>query len=243
VTPPRCPDSLSDVTNVNGPSGVQRWVIAICFAGGLALGFFVVFGFIHKWGANQWGPLAAWLAGAATFAAVVVALRQSAQARREARRGHLARLVDHEVSRRRECIEALANFWAAITGMDMNFAAWTGRLQTGSLDSIPNELQRFSREWQNRIEPPLIVAQLVLRDTPLGPAVAGVNDTFNEMKTEGLEPIRQAAKDGQRPDAEPITSMWENVWNRRNEHLILARKHFSLSREDVERYVVDQLST
>ena len=73
----------------------------------LALVSFVGFGVGQQWGAPQWRPLAEWLAGAATFAAVVVALRESFRARRESMRAHLARLVDHEVSRRRECIKAL----------------------------------------------------------------------------------------------------------------------------------------
>ena len=98
---------------MNRPSRAQRWVIVICFAVGLALGFLVASGFLNKWGANQWGPLAAWVAGAATLLAVVVALRQANIAQRESRDLQFARLVDHEVSRRRECIDALANLWAA----------------------------------------------------------------------------------------------------------------------------------
>ena len=48
---------------------------------------------------------------------------------------HPARLVDHEFSRRRERIEALANLWAAITGMQMEFAAWTEYLGTLPTDN------------------------------------------------------------------------------------------------------------
>lgn len=229
------------MTNVNGPSGDDGlpppWLIIIGIVGALALVFLLGAGVGQEWGAEQWGPLAAWVAGAATFAAVVVALQQSVHARREARRGHLARLVDHEVSRRRECIEALANLWAAITGMQMDFAAWTGKLQTQPLDSIPEETRRFSWEWQNRIERPLFVALLVLRGTDLYDAVGQVNDKINEIKTKGLEPIRQAGKDRQRPDTTEITSLWNSVVNRRDEHLTLARKHFSLERPDVEKSV------
>ncbi len=198
------------------------------------LGFLVDYGLLRNWGANQWGPVAAWLAGALTLAAVVIALWQADNARRESMRLHLARLADHEVSRRRECIEALGKLWAAITGMQMEFTAWTDKLSTVPLDSIPHETQRFSREWQNRIEPPLFVALLVLRGTCLYDAVEGLNQKIDDIKTEGLEPIRQAAKDRRRPDTEEITSMWRNVINRRREHLALARKHFSLERRDVE---------
>jgi hypothetical protein len=248
VTPPRCPDSLCDVTNLNEPSDDGRlpppWLIVTGIVGALALVLLLGIGFGQEWGAQQWGPVAAWFAGAATLAAVVaalwqarIALRQADIARRESGDLQLARLVDHEVSRRRECIEALANLWASITGMQMEFAAWTGKVQTLPLDSIPEETRRFSWEWQNRIEPPLFVALLVLRGTPLYDAVGEVNDKMNEIKTDGLEPIRQAVKDRQRPDTEGITSMWKNITDRRDAHLTLARQHFSLSRKDVERSV------
>jgi hypothetical protein len=88
-------------------------------------------------------------------------------------------------------------------------------------------------EWLNRIERPLFVALLVLRGTPLYDAVEKVNDKFDEMKTE-FEVIRQSVKDGRRPATEGMTSMGNSVVNRRNEHLMLARLHFSLSRADAE---------
>jgi hypothetical protein len=149
------------VTNVNEPSADNRlpppWLIVIGLVVGLPLGFFVVYRLMHTWGAPQWGPVATWFAGAATLAAVVVALRQANIARRETKRLQLARLVDHEASRRRECIEALGQLWGAITGMQTEFDVWTDNLKTLPLDSIHAEIRRFSREWHNRIEPPLFV--------------------------------------------------------------------------------------
>jgi hypothetical protein len=113
------------VTNVNRPSADDGlpppWLIAIGVVGALALVFLLGAGVGQEWGAPQWGPLAEWVAGTATFAAVVVALQQSAHARREATRGHLARLVDHEVSRRRECLEAFGNLWAALVSLGADF--------------------------------------------------------------------------------------------------------------------------
>src|SRR6202008_3724453 len=67
-------------------------------------------------------------AGAATLAAVVVALRQARIARRESTRLHLARLVDHEVSRRWECIKAFADLWAAFVGIAIEFSSFTDYL-------------------------------------------------------------------------------------------------------------------
>jgi hypothetical protein len=195
---------------MNRPSSAQRWVIFTGLTGGLALGFLVGFGLLSKWGANQWGPVAAWFAGATTLAAVVVALRQANIAQRESRDLQFARLVDHEVTRRRECIDALANLWAAITGMQMEFTTWTGNLKTMALDARPVAVVRFSWEWENRIEPPLFVALLVLRGTPLYEAVVEVNDTIDEIKS-GLEPIRQATIERQQPDTAPITESHRRV--------------------------------
>jgi len=121
--------------------------------------------------------------------------------------------------------------------MQVEFDDFTGNLQTLPLDSIREEIRRFSWEWLNRIEPPLFAALLVLRGTALYDSVGEVNDKLNEMKTEGLEAIRQAVKERRRADTEWLTSMGENVINRRNEHLTLARQHFSLERDDVERSV------
>lgn len=223
----------------------------------LTLIFVLGVGAGQEWGASQWGPVATWVSGALTLAAVIVALRQAALARRDSARLQLARLVDHEVSRRRECIEALANLWAAITGMQMEFAAWMeylgklpdsfnpreqhrpaprGAEQTWGSETR-EEMRRFSSEWQNRIEPPLFAALLVLRGTGVYQAVGALNDTINGIKTQGLEPIREALANGRRPNVEPITEMWSKVVGCRDEHLSLARQNFSLTRRDVERYV------
>jgi hypothetical protein len=209
------------------------WLIATGIVVVLALIFFVGFGVGQQWGGPQWGPLAEWIAGAATLAAVILALRESFRARRDSMRAqrdstraHLARLVDHEVSRRRECITALGDLWGAIYGLDMDFFAWTEYLNklppdfnpreqrrrgpvTGPVqiykDEIREEIRNFSSKWQNTIEPPLFVALLVLRGTALYEAVGEVNDRINEIKIQGLDPIREAVTAGRRPDTQPIT--------------------------------------
>jgi hypothetical protein len=261
LKPPRALDSLLAVSKVNEPSGENGlpspWLIVIGIVGALALVFLLGAGVGQEWGAEQWGPVASWVASAATFAAVVVALRQANNARRESMRGQLARLVDHEVSRRRECIEALANLWAGITGMQMEFASWTAYLDALPDNFDPRQQHRpapfgaeqtwgtetdeamrsFSSKWQHEIEPPLFVALLVLRGTPLKEALRGLNDNTNQIKMQGLEPIRTGLSAGHRPDTAPIKKMWEDVKNRRQEHLTLAQEHFSLAREDVKRAV------
>jgi hypothetical protein len=219
-----------DVTDADGRSDDDSlppaWLIITGIIAVLTLILIAGFGVGQQWGANEWGPLAAWLAGGATFAAVVVALRQSHQAKREAMRGHLARLVDHEVSRRRECIKALGDLWAAIVGREMDFTAWTNYLDGLPETFNPNEqnlpgplvgpvqtyaseyrenTREFSWEWQNRIEPPLFVVLLVLRGTDLYKPVSEVNDIFNEIKRGGLDAIRDAVTvRGQRPNTQPI---------------------------------------
>lgn len=66
------------------------WAIAGGVAAALALIFLLGVGYGQRWGAEQWGPLAAWVAGAATFGAVFVALREAARSQR-------AREIDHEI--------------------------------------------------------------------------------------------------------------------------------------------------
>lgn len=164
------------MTNANEPpsdNGLPPpWLAVLGIVGALGLVFLFGVGVGQEWGAEQWGPVASWLSGALTLAAVIVALRQALLARRESMRLQRVRIVDHEVSRRRECIEALGKLWGAITGMQMEFAAWTE-----FLDTLPDgfnlneqhlpaprgveqtweaefrdEMRRFSSEWQNRIE-------------------------------------------------------------------------------------------
>jgi len=185
---------------------------------------------------------------------VVVALRQANNARRESMRLQEARLVDHKVSRRRECIEALGNLWGAITGMQMEFDAWTEYLEglppTFSLNAqrhpggrgptyeekFREEIRKFSSKWQNTIEQPLFVALLVLRGTPLYEAVDALNNQINEIKNGGLEPIWAGLSTGHRPDTAPIKGDVGRREESRNEHLTLARQH-CLTRKDVERSV------
>jgi hypothetical protein len=264
-------DSLSDVTNANLPSGDDRlpppWLIIVGIVGALALVFLLGAGVGQEWGAEQWGPVAAWFAGAATLAAVVVALRQANVARRESMDLQLARLMDHEVSRRRECIKALGDLWAALAGMTIEFASFTDYLDNlprhfdpnrPRTDSVPPErlgeplayemgrrIQNFYDEWVQVIQPPLFVALALLHGTAMYGAVVGINDGIKKMSAEDTEggfiDIRKAIVAGHRPNTQPLTAMWRDILAKRSEHLRLAIQHFSLTREDVERSVRDQL--
>jgi hypothetical protein len=214
--------------------------IAAGIGAALALIFLLGVGYGQQWGAPQWGPLAEWIAGAATFAAVVVALKQSIDAQRESRHNRLDRLVDHEISRRRECIQALANLWAAITSTQMDFATWIEDLVGSSNPSSPaisERTRKFAWEWQNRIDAPLLVALLVLRRaTPLYEAVAELNKTINKIKDQ-LNTIDGVLLAHQHPDTQLINTLWDTVLDQRNAHLKLARQQLTLDQADVERYV------
>jgi hypothetical protein len=245
------------------PSATQRWTIALCFAGGLALGGLVAYGLMSRWGADQWGPFAAWLSGLATLAAVIVALRQADIARHESRDLQLARLVDHEVSRRRECIEALGDLWTALIGLSMKFDSFTAYLdrlpkdfakRLRVADDVPPErfgepfaneylrhVEDFYNEWIQATQPPLFVALAILHGTGMHRTVHELNELMKKMSAEdtegGFVDIRKAIVAGHRPDTNPLTAMWRDIIALRYEHLRLATQHFSLKREDVERAV------
>lgn len=126
----------STLADVNNDRPLPPWSIVTVIIVALGMVFLLGVGYGQQWGASQWGPVAAWLSGALTLAAVVVALRQANIARRESMDLQVARLIDHEVSRRRECIKALSELWAALVSMTIEF-----RTFTDWLDNLP---QRFN---------------------------------------------------------------------------------------------------
>lgn len=170
--PGRC-GARSTLADVNeSPAFPPPWAIAGGVAAALALIFLLGVGFGQQWGADQWGPLAAWVAGAATFGAVVVALREAARSQR-------ARAVDHEISRRRECIAALGELWGALVGLIIDFRTFVDYLDdlgqnfnpaTGVVSPGPGErqvlktygevigerIQDFFDKWAKAVEPPLL---------------------------------------------------------------------------------------
>ncbi|BBU21820.1 hypothetical protein PFJ02_21235 [Mycobacterium xenopi] len=242
----------------SGGNAPSPWLIVTGIVGALALIFLLGAGVGAQWGAPQWGPLAEWLAGIATLAAVVVALRESIRARHEAQRGHLARLVDHEVTRRRECMTALGDLWGALVSLQIDFrslinylddleptfnpveqrspASITAPVKTYG-DEIHEQIEKFMAKWMDRIEPPLFVALYLLHGTAMYPAVGQINNGINTIRQQGIPSITRPILDGQRPVTTPIRNMWNDVLRLRDEHLKLAHEHFSLERTEVEKYV------
>jgi hypothetical protein len=230
---------------------LPAWQIVGGIVGALALIFLLGVGYGQEWGAPQWGPLASWVAGALTFGAVVVALREAGRSQR-------AREVDYEISRRRECIEALADMWGAAVGQMIPFRDFVNYLddlpapfnpdaqrnpnplretKTFGGDEIVGRIHAFFDEWANRIEPQLFTAGLILRGTPLYEPVVQVNKDANTIKSDGIRSITRPVLEGQRPNTEPLMKMWQRLLARRDEHSQLAHKHFSLDRRDVEQYL------
>lgn len=115
------------------------WLAVVGVIGVLTIIFAIGFGFGQQWGAPQWGPFSEWLTGGLTLAAVVIALRESLRARRESIRGQWSRLVDHELTRRRENLRALTELWAAITAMSLVFESFIDYLQNLPLTIDPNK--------------------------------------------------------------------------------------------------------
>jgi hypothetical protein len=227
------------------------WLIVTGIIVALGVIFVLGVGFGQQWGAPQWGPLAEWIAGAATFGAVVVALREAGRSQR-------AREIDHEISRRRECIKALGELWGALVGQMIPFrdlvnylddlkehfnpdeqhspAPITGPVPTYG-DEIVGRIHALFDEWATHVEPQLFTAPLVLRGTPLYEPVEQVNKDANTIKSDGIRSITRPVMRGQRPDTAQLSEMWEGLLARRDEHAKLAHKHFNLDRHDVERYL------
>lgn len=181
---------------------------------------------------------------------MVVALREAARSQR-------AREIDHEISRRRECITVLGDLWGALVGMNTAFAIFKsylmgldpefdptkkrrrallrGPVQTYG-EQILERVDEFMDRWSNTVEPPLFNARLVLRGTPLYGSVQQLYEEINNFKAELLT-IGGQVIEGQRPDTKPLRKIWDALLARRDEHAQLAHKHFSLDRRDVERYL------
>ncbi|QZY44872.1 MULTISPECIES: hypothetical protein [Mycolicibacterium] len=219
----------------------------------LLLTFTIGFGFMQGWGASQWGPFSEWLASAVTLAAVVVALREAARARNEAARAARSRLVDHELSRRRESINALSDVWAAITaisiellafisyvedlhGLNLNQPRGTPEVPDEPLaDEVGRKVQTFYLSWTKLVEPPLFKALTLMRGSELYLPVKGLNADIRTMMETTLPTMMRSVFEGERVDVNPAKDAWREIAGRRNDHLNLAHEHFSLAMEDVER--------
>ncbi|HZU46706.1 MAG TPA: hypothetical protein VFA16_05530 [Mycobacterium sp.] len=242
------------------------WLIAVAIGVALLLILAVGFGVGAQWGASQFGPLSEWVAGIATTAAVVVALRQAIIAQRQAGiaqqqakdsrdetiRLQFERLVDHEISRRRECIDALSDLWGAIVSAGPTYMVFIQEMDnidgtrdffqqytpSGLQDSktyaeeLVERIQDFFAQWLIATQPPLFRARLILRGTPLQSAVKDINTGLKTMSEEGLPSLTRPIAQNRAPDTETIRTLWKDLNLLRDGHMRLAEEHFSLRRED-----------
>jgi len=105
-------------------------------------------------------------------------------------------------------------------------------------DEIVGKINDFAEKFTSRIQPPLFRASLVLRGTPLESAVKEISNGVTTVGREGLPTVIRPIMQGRGPDTADLTTMWHNVLRLRDEHLKLAQEHFNLTREDVERFVL-----
>jgi hypothetical protein len=161
----------------------------------------------QEWGAEQWGPVASWFAGALILAAVVVALRQAKIAQHESRRLYIARLIDHEASR--SPLQTFYDRWVGVIQppLFVALAILHGTDVYDAVSGINDGIAKMSNEETD----------------------GGFVDIRNAMFADALRRI------GHRPVTTPLTDTSKDIIDRHNEHLQLLQQHFSLSREDVEK--------
>lgn len=229
----------------------HRWPLVAVLAVGVFMIFWAGYGVGAEWGASQWGPLSGWFAGTATVGAISVALRESARSQR-------AREVDYELGRRRECLKALGEVWAALMQVSMDFVVFreyldelpaffnaemprSGRSPAAppgeSLgDEIYGRLQAFLTRWTQVVEPPLFTARTLLEGTPMQKDMEAISIDMARINNEVLPEIRDVAisNTGRRPDTTVLSETWKTMYGRRRAQLELATEHFKLDRSAIE---------
>jgi hypothetical protein len=211
--------------------------------------YFLAYGLAGHWGASEWGSYGQCAGSALTFAAVVIALRESL-------RGQRARAVDHEVARRRECLKAVGDVWTGLAQMSLYFIFFTDYLQNLPHTFDPNlprpnnvpadhpgepiafdmgiRVQNFVGKWTELVEPPLFVSLTLVKNTMLDQPMKDINAGIRDIMEKELPKVLKVEMVGRRPDISVLDKKWNDVLRNREEHLNLARKHFSVDLEGVE---------
>lgn len=226
----------------------RHWkVIALGVVVAVIFIFWLGVGYGQQWGAQQWGPFSDWLVGLLTFGAVVVALRESLKAQH-------SRLIDHELARRRENLDALANLWAALLVMNtpsLKLVSFFRDLPTTFNPNFPRSgsdpttspplaeevgdvYGAYITKWIETVEPRIFVALALLENTPVGEVVKQFQLMLRDYTTNELPKLSEALGHWRRPDVGPVSEAWGKIIGSRQAHLDVARKHFSLDLKDVE---------
>lgn len=234
----------------------RRWLPALIGTSVLASVSFLVYGLIDHWGSSQWGSYGQCVGSAFTLAAVVTALREASRGRRESLKAQRSRLIDHELTRRRENLDALGDLWAALLAVNspaLNFHAYFGgvpsrynphtavpvrhvmdppKVKQLLLEEIYAEYEKFVAILVETVEPPLFVALAMLKGTPLYEPLRDLNQMFTNYKS--VEMAALVAQPGFTPDTKSVREAWKAILAVRQQHLDLAQEHFSLNLADVE---------
>ncbi len=160
------------------------WVIAGGVVAALVLIFLLGIGFGQQWGARTMGTTG-------RLGRRSGHLRRGRRGVARGRTRPTSGEVDHEISRRRECIAALGELWGALVGLIIDFRTFVDYLDdlgqnfdpaAASVVSpgpgerqvlktygeiIGERIQDFFDKWAKAVEPPLFTVRLVLRGTPL----------------------------------------------------------------------------
>lgn len=233
----------------------RRWLHALVLAVVLASLYFLGYGLAANWGASEWGSYGQCVGSALTLAAVVVALRESLRGQRESLIAQRSRLIDHEITRRRENLDALANLWSALMGINMaalKFRSYFQNLPPAFDANLPRtdldpdatnqplafevgaQVETYLAKWVETVEPPLFVALAMLKGTPLYEPLRDLNQLLTDYKTVELPKLTTTLPLGMRPDTTAFGNAWKAILATRQLHLDLAQEHFSLNLADVE---------
>lgn len=234
----------------------QGWLPALVGTSFVASVSFLAYGLAEHWGSSQWGSYGQCVGSAFTLAAVVTALREASRGRRESLKAQRSRLIDHELTRRRENLDALGNLWAALMGINMaalKFASYFDNLPRQFNANHPRpdqddpdatdrplayemgaQYETFLARLVEVVEPPLFVALAILKGTPLYEPLRELNKLFADYKTVEIPKLSEGFFVGRRPDTTSLRDAWKAILAVRQQHLDLAQEHFSLNLADVE---------
>ncbi|WP_431236067.1 hypothetical protein ACQ856_30275 (plasmid) [Mycolicibacterium psychrotolerans] len=233
----------------------RRWLQALVFISVVASVYFLTFGLYVGWGSSEWGSYGQCVGSAFTLAAVVVALREASRGRGESLKAQRSRLIDHELTRRRENLDALADLWAALMGINMaalrirNYfdnlpARFNPNLPRPDQDpdateeplafEVGAQFATYVARWVETVEPPLFRALAMLKGSPLYQPLKDLNQLLTDYKNVELPKLTATLGVGRRPDTTSVGEAWRAILAVRQAHLDLAQDHFSLNLEDVE---------
>ncbi|CAM5708020.1 hypothetical protein MAUB1S_05189 [Mycolicibacterium aubagnense] len=234
----------------------RRWLPALVLVSVLASVAFLAYGLTVHWGSSQWGSYGQCVGSAFTLAAVVTALREAARGRHESLKAQRSRLIDHELTRRRENLDALGNLWAALMGINMAALKFTSYFRNLPQVFNPNhprhdqddpdatdqplayeigaQYEVFLAKLVETVEPPLFVALAMLKGTPLYEPLRDLNRMFADYKGVEIPKLEKSFSAGRRPDTKSLSEAWKAILAVRQQHLDLAQDHFSLNLADVE---------